>query len=154
MIVLPPIDSRELFQLFQPADWRTVRRLAGFLVSSLPPSPAPAMNATAINATAAATAADELPGMTGAQFRQLMRAHRCTIRELARRAGVPMESVRRMRADGIGFLGSLDYWQAITGAQELDARRRAQFRQYRRLEWQKSEDRAAREGLKPLLFTC
>ncbi len=74
-----------------------------------------------------------LPGMTGRELRYLMRIHKCTIRELARRTGNHLHEIRQLRVLGLSFLGSLDYWQAVTGAPQLDARHSAQFRQWQAL---------------------
>ena len=71
-----------------------------------------------------------LPGMSGRELRKLMRQYRVTIRELAQRTGNSMKTIRRLCREGTSFLGSLDYWQAITGSPQLDPRRRAMLRQY------------------------
>ncbi len=74
-----------------------------------------------------------LPGLTGRELCRLMRRHKVTIRELATRTGNAPWHIRRLREFRMGFLASLDYWQAITGAVELDARRKAQLQQWRDL---------------------
>lgn len=53
-------------------------------------------------------------GVTGKEIARFMRRHKCTIRDLAKRIGVTMESIRKARMKGLSFLGALDYWNGIT----------------------------------------
>jgi hypothetical protein len=71
-----------------------------------------------------------LPGLPGREIVRLMRAHRVTIRDLATRMQIAPSRVRRHREHGITFPASLDVWQAVTGAERLDPRHRAQLRQW------------------------
>ena len=80
-------------------------------------------------ATASRRSCFGLPGLTGAEIRRMMQAHRVTIRELKARTGFTLKTIRAARIRGVDFLASLDWWQAITGAQQLDNRRAAQFYQ-------------------------
>ena len=74
------------------------------------------------------------PPASGREIRRLMRQHKTTIRELAKRTGFTLKLIRRVRENGTStFLAGLDWWQAITGAKELDPRRKAQLAQYLRL---------------------
>lgn len=76
--------------------------------------------------------ADRLISMSAAEFCRLMRAHRVTIAELARRMNVPQRAIRAARARGLRGFGVFDYEQGVTG--EFSARRRAQLAQVRSLE--------------------
>ncbi len=70
--------------------------------------------------------------LTSTQLKHLMRLHRVTIRELSRRIGIPMRRIREYR-DGkarLGLIASMDWWQAITGADRLTPRMRAQLKQH------------------------
>ena len=69
--------------------------------------------------------------ITAKILRSLMRKYRVTIRELAKRIGTTQRRVREYRNGNrpFTFLGSLDWWQAITG-EALTPRMRAQLRQY------------------------
>lgn len=76
--------------------------------------------------------ANGLIRMTGVEVRKLMRAHRVTIREVARRMNVPQRVIRAARRDGLKGFGVFDTEQAITG--EFSARRSAQLKQIRAIE--------------------
>lgn len=53
--------------------------------------------------------------MTGKELCTLMRKHKVTIRELAKRIGVPMKRVRFRREHGMDRTLARDWIQAITG---------------------------------------
>jgi transcriptional regulator with XRE-family HTH domain len=62
----------------------------------------------------------EIPHLTGAELRKLMRRHRVTIRALASRLGTTQRRVRKVRADGVsGHAMTRDWLEAITGVTPL-----------------------------------
>lgn len=68
--------------------------------------------------------------MTGPELCKLMRLHRVTIRELSQRTGIPMKRIRLRRETGLDLLTSIDWWQHITGATELDEVRLRMLQQH------------------------
>ncbi len=72
--------------------------------------------------------------ISGKELCGLMRRHRVTIRELARRTGFPQTKIRQRRTTGITrTLAALDWIEAITG--EFTPRMRAILNQWRANRW-------------------
>lgn len=65
---------------------------------------------------------------TGSEVCAMMRRHRVTIRELARKTGLPLRTIRKFRELGVRGYSVLDMHEAIAG--ELSPRLRAALRNF------------------------
>lgn len=61
------------------------------------------------------TILDRAFAITGRDLCALMRRHKVTIRELAKRLGLPMKRVRLRRETGVAGTTAIDWHEAITG---------------------------------------
>lgn len=75
--------------------------------------------------------ADKYLYLSASDLRRLMRRHRVTIREFARRTSIALKVIRQRRETGLRGCAVLDWCEAIEG--ELSPRLRATWNQIRKM---------------------